>query len=727
MMEGAPGCPKGMWGEAVLMAAYLRNVSATSGSTVTPWERYTGQKPDLSHLHEFGCDAFVMFPPSQRVKAGAKAWQGIFVGYEPGGKAWRVWVPQELRLMVSRHVTFVDDRVKCGQQGEFDESDLDSDSWSEGEEEKSNPDPDSGDSGDDGDPGDDSEGEGPGGDEPDAGGSSGGQSAADAELPIAQRKGKRTTAGVPPTRFMGAVNASGAEVTAPATYAEAMSSPYAEQWKAAMEEELVSLHEKGTWILEPKPPGARALGVKWVYALKQDKHGVIERFKARLVVKGFMQREGVDFQEVFAPVSKHATLRALLAMVAFADMEIHQLDVKTAFLNGDLEEVIYIDQPPGFETGGRVVGRLLKSLYGLRQASRSWHKKLHEQMVGLGFRASDADPSLYVRGAGDDLVYVLVYVDDLLIAAYDISTVQEVKSAIMASFDCRDMGEADLFLGLAIHRDREARTITVSQKRMVEEVVAEYGMKDSRPKAVPMTPGTRLVKPEAGERLEIERYPYSALVGSLLYIAGCTRPDISLAVGVLTRHMSAPGMEHWKAAKEVVRYLAGTADYGLVFGGGRVGEGLVGYTDADHAGCVDTRRSTTGFVFSLHGGPLSWASKFQRTVAVSTMEAEYVAASEGAKEAVWLRQLLSDMGYTLVPTLVNCDSQCAIRLIKNPVISERSKHIAVRYHSIREFVERGAIVMADCRTSEMVADCLTKPLALEKFQEYRERMGVRKI
>ena len=383
---------------------------------------------------------------------------------------------------------------------------------------------------------------------------------------------------------------------------------------------------------------------------------------------------------------------------------------------------------PGFVTGGRAnVCRLRKSLYGLRQASRTWHKKLHEQLVAMGFKESDADPSLYVRDVDGDVVHVLVYVDDLLIASYGVAKVLEVKSAIMQVFDCRDMGEADLFLGLAIQRDRESRTITVSQRRMIEEVVAEYGMSKSRPKAVPMSPGTVLVKPGADERLEVERYPYSALVGSLLYIAGCTRPDISHAVGVLTRHMSAPGKEHWKAAKEVVRYLAGTADYGLVFGDGRVDEGLIGYTDADHAGCVESRRSTTGFVFSLHGGPVSWSSKFQRTVAVSTMEAEYVAASEGVKEALWLRQLLCDMGYMLAPTKVNCDSQCAIKVIKNPVISERSKHIAVRYHLIREHVTRGAIVMVDCRTSEMVADCLTKPLAFEKFRQFRESMNVCKI
>ena len=429
-----------------------------------------------------------------------------------------------------------------------------------------------------------------------------------------------------------------------------------------MEEDLASLQEKGTWVLEPKPQGARAMGVKWVFALKQDKHGVLERFKARLVVKGFMQREGVDFKEVFTPVSKHATQRVFLAMVAAGDMELHQLDVKTAFLNGDLEEEIFVEQPPGFVTGGRAnVCRLRKSLYGLRQASRTWHKKLHEQLVAMGFKESDADPSLYVRDVDGDVVHVLVYVDDLLIASYGVAKVLEVKSAIMQVFDCHDMGEADLFLGLAIQRDRESRTITVSQRRMIEEVVAEYGMSKSRPKAVPMSPGTVLVKPGADERLEVERYPYSALVGSLLYIAGCTRPDISHAVGVLTRHMSAPGKEHWKAAKEVVRYLAGTADYGLVFGDGRVDEGLIGYTDADHAGCVESRRSTTGFVFSLHGGPVSWSSKFQRTVAVSTMEAEYVAASEGVKEALWLRQLLCDMGYMLAPTKVNCDSQCAIK------------------------------------------------------------------
>ncbi|GLC47151.1 hypothetical protein PLESTB_000600200 [Pleodorina starrii] len=722
MMAAVEDCPQSLWGEAVKTASHQRNMSATAGSTLTPWERFTGEKPDVSHMREFGRTAYVMIPKAQRKKLDAVAVTGMMVGYEPG--AWRIWVPSKHRVMSSKDVVFGE--LEMDMPGLVD-SDDDSD-WepvSEEEEEKmSNPDSPVSESGSDGDP----VGGEPGGAPADADGVEPGQAADDADLPISQRKAKRARAGVPPLRYTGAVGADGLGVKIPSTYAEAMTSSQAQSWRAAMEEEIASLLEKRMWSLVPKPAAARALGVKWVFSVKQDKHGVLERFKARLVVKGFMQREGVDYKEVFAPVSRHATLRAFLAMVAAGDMELHQLDVKTAFLNGDLEEEIYVEQPPGFESGGpSVVCRLHKSLYGLRQAPRTWHKKLHDQLVSMGFVPSMADPSLYVRDVDGVPVYVLVYVDDLLIAAYDGAQVQEVKEEILRAFDSRDMGEADLFLGLAIQRDRESRTLTVSQWRMIEEVVADYGMSSARPKSVPMSPGTHLVKAGVEERLDAELYPYSALVGSLLYIAGCTRPDISQAVGVLTRHMSAPGKEHWKAGKEVVRYLAGTADYGLVFGGDRVGEGLLGYSDADHAGCVDTRRSTSGVVFLLHGAAVSWASKFQRTVAVSTMEAEYVAASEAAKEALWLRQLLSDLGYALNPTQMKCDSQCALKVVKNPVITERSKHIAVRYHSVREFVASGAITMIDCRTSEMVADCLTKPLPFESFRKHREAMGVRKV
>ncbi len=241
-----------------------------------------------------------------------------------------------------------------------------------------------------------------------------------------------------------------------------MASPHVEWWRDAMQLEIASLREKGTYTLEDKPPNVRLLGVKWVFSVKADKHGVIERFKARLVVKGFMQREGIDFDDVFAPVSRHATLRAFLAMVAAENLELHQLDVKTAFINGDLEEEIFVQESPGFEEGGPdIVARLHNALYGLRQASRARHKTLDQFLVSEGFRASDADPSLYIREEDGEKVYLLVYVDDVLIASRTLQALFNVKTCIMTRFDCRDMGIADFFLGMEIKRDRDLLSLAI--------------------------------------------------------------------------------------------------------------------------------------------------------------------------------------------------------------------------------------------------------------------------
>lgn len=718
--------PHQMWGEAVLTASFLRNLSPTRESLLTPWERFTGRKPDISKLRVFGSRAYVMVPQRQRGKLDPVAVPGVMVGYEAHLSAWRIWVPSEDRVHVSTDVTF--DERKSGLP-DF-HSDFDSDSDSDSDEEDGGqvviplqiPPVNTGNE-----PGDDA-GDGAGNGAavvPGNAQAEGGQAPAAQGLRVSTRSNKGQNKALEKD-FV--VNLLASEVLIPETFEEAMASDHADWWREAMNLEIASLREKGTYTLEEASLDIRALGVKWVFSVKADKHGVVERFKARLVVKGFMQREGVDFEDVFAPVSRHATLRAFLAMVAAADMELHQLDVKTAFLNGDLEEEIFIRQPPGFEEGGpNVVARLHKALYGLRQASRAWHKTLHQFLVSEGFRVSQADPSLYIRETDGEVVYLLIYVDDVLIASCDLQAVADVKADIMSRFECRDMGEADVFLGMEIVRDRENLTLAISQRRMIRELVAEYHMESAHPKPVPLAPGTVLSRADADERIDREKYPYSELIGSLLYIAGCTRPDISQAVGVLTRHMSCPGVAHWKAAKEVVRYLSGTAEFGLFFGSERVEEGLVGFSDADHAGCVDSRKSTTGYVFTLHGGAICWASKLQRSVAVSTMEAEYMAASEASKEAIWLRHLLEDLGYVVRPVAIHCDNQSAIKVIKNPVVSTRSKHIEIRYHAVREQVARRAIQMVDCRTEDMVADMLTKALATEKFMEHRSSMGVSEV
>jgi Reverse transcriptase (RNA-dependent DNA polymerase) len=448
----------------------------------------------------------------------------------------------------------------------------------------------------------------------------------------------------------------------------------------------------------------------------------IERYKARLVAKGYQQVEGVDFDEVYAPVSKHATLRTLLAIAAKENLELHQLDIKTAFLNGELEETIYMAQPPGYEEGGAAtVCRLKKAIYGLRQAPRAWHTRLKKELEEMGFQMAEADPGLWVlRQPDGTAVYILVYVDDMLIAAKDMEDVEHTKKLLCDAFDARDLGEAKLFLGMEIIRNREEKTIKLVQQKTAEDLVSKFGLADAKPTAVPMSTATKLSR-EGDEPLDTSVYPYSELVGALLYLATCTRPDIAQAVGALARYMSSPQKQHWEAAKKLLRYVHGTTDFGVHFG---EAEGLQGYCDSDYAGELDTRRSTSGFVFTLHGGAVSWSSRLQPTVAVSTTEAEYMAAGYAVKEGLWLRTLLRDFGMDVGPVRIMCDNQGAIKLMKHAIASMRSKHIDVIHHFVRERVARGEVAFEYCRSEDMAADCLTKPLSESKLHRCCKGMAV---
>ena len=433
------------------------------------------------------------------------------------------------------------------------------------------------------------------------------------------------------------------DIVEPQSVKSALSGPDAAKWQRAMDEEYQSLIDNGTWQLVPlssMPPGQKPIASKWVFKIKRDADGNPERYKARLVAKGFMQREGTDFNEVFAPVSKHATLRALLALAASEDMELEHLDVKTAFLYGELEETIYMAQPEGYETGsGDMICRLHKSLYGLRQAPRAWHARLKQVLESMGFTASVADPGLFECPSGGGHIWLLLWVDDLILTATKGVSTAHVKAQLQSTFDVRDLGEATWFLGMKIERDRSAHTIKLSQTTMANDVVSKFDMANATPKSTPLSTGLTLTKFEGDQLDSATKSTYAELVGSLMYLSTCTRPDLSQAVGALARYMSAPTSQHWQAAKGVLRYLKGTSALGITFGG--TNKDLIGYCDSDFAGDKDSRRSTTGYVFTVNGGAISWSSKLQATVAASTTEAEYMAAASATKEALWLRKLMS--------------------------------------------------------------------------------------
>ena len=447
------------------------------------------------------------------------------------------------------------------------------------------------------------------------------------------------------------------------------------------------------------------------------------------MAKGFGQRAGVDYDEVFAPVSKHTSLRALCSKVAAEDWELHQLDVKTAFLNGDLEEDVWMEQPEGYEQGdpSRISCHLQKAIYGLKQAPRQWHAKLSEALREMGATVSEADPGLYSCSTKHGEVHLLVYVDDVLIAAQHIAAVEVVKSSLLARFDARDLGEARQFVGLKISRDRVSQTLTLSQQAAAGALVQKFGLAEAKGKATPLTAGLSLSK-EGKQLAEGAARGYREAVGSLMYLSNCTRPDLCHATNTLARHMAAPTEEHWAAAKGVLRYLAGTAGLGITYRKQVECTELVGYGDADYAGCQDTRRSTTGYVFVVNGGAVSWGSTLQKTVALSTAEAEYMAAASLVKEALWLQKLQRDLQLGGSPaaasrgTLLFTDNQAALALLRNPIVSQRAKHIAVLYHFAREKVQSGEVEFQYCPTELMLADLFTKQLPTEKFARIKEKI-----
>jgi hypothetical protein len=329
--------------------------------------------------------------------------------------------------------------------------------------------------------------------------------------------------------------------------------------------------------------------------------------------------------------------------------------------------------------------------------------------------------TLYIIRRNGITIYLLVWVDDILIAVPDNQSVSWVKQHLNSTFDSRDLGEAKLFVGINIERDRSAGTIKISQRRLIEDLISKFGMGDCKPRAIPLSSSVPLTKDE-GNLLDKGQYPYAELVGSLIYLTVCTRPDIALAVSALSRYMSKPAASHWLAAKGVLRYLAGTPDHGIIF---RAGDNhLHGYCDSDHGGDKDTRRSTTGYVFMLNGGAISWSSKLQPTVAVSSTEAEYMAAAFAVKEALWLRKLSFEFNLPIAPVPIYGDNQSTLKQLKHPIATTRSKHIDVVYHSARERAERGEVVFSYVSTADNVADIFTKPLPDFKFIKCRESLGI---
>ena len=524
-----------------------------------------------------------------------------------------------------------------------------------------------------------------------------------------------------------------AEALEPYTLAEAKRRPDWPLWEKAIGEELATLRAAGTWRLEEAPPGANVIGSKWVFKAKKDAAGNIARYKARLVAQGFSQIGGVDYDDTYAPVAKLASSRAIIAMANRLRLILHQVDIKGAYLNGVLrdDEVLYLRHPPGYmapDAGKRVL-RLQKALYGLKQAGRRWYQTFTAILVELGFTQCSVDQAVYHKSdaAARELMVLAVHVDDCTIAASERKLVDDFKARLSKHVEVTDLGELHWMLGIEVKRDREAGTIHLSQRSYIDSILHRFNFADLKPLSTPMDVQAKLTSEQApstaAEFAAMRNIPYREAVGALNWAALATRPDISFAVSTVARFASNPGPAHWEAVKRIFRYLAGTRDLWLSYGEAQ--RALVGFTDADGSMAED-RRAISGYAFLIDGGAVSWSSKRQEIVSLSTTESEYVAATHGLKEAMWLRSLLSEVfGSFKDPTVLLCDNQSAIALARDHQYHARTKHIDVRYHFIRWVIDQGVVRLVYCPTEDMVADVLTKALPSPKVKHFAAGLGLR--
>uniref|UniRef100_A0A8R7U4Q1 Reverse transcriptase Ty1/copia-type domain-containing protein n=1 Tax=Triticum urartu TaxID=4572 RepID=A0A8R7U4Q1_TRIUA len=489
-----------------------------------------------------------------------------------------------------------------------------------------------------------------------------------------------------------------------------------------MEEEMKAIADNNTWTPAALPTGSRAIGLKWVFKLKKDADGNVVKHKARLVVKGYAQRQGVDFDEVFAPVARMETVRVLIALAAHAGWPVHHMDVKSAFLNGDLAKEVFVHQPEGFINDDNPHGvlRLSKALYGLRQAPRAWYAKLDASLCELGFVRSPLEHVVYRRGSETSFLLVGVYVDDLIITGTDGIDIAAFKAEMQHLFKMSDLGLLSYYLGIEVKQ--EHGRITPCQRGYAEKVLERAGMAGCNPSQTPMEVRLKLCKEDGSPPADATEY--RSIIGCLRYLVN-TRPDIALAVGVRSRYMEAPSTRHWTAVKQILRYIRGTLHYGCSYMKGSGAPSLVGFSNSDHGGDVDDRKSTSGVVFFLGGSVVTWTSQKQKVVATSSCEAEYVAAAAATCQGVWLSRLLADLtGRSVEKFQLYIDNKSAIALSKNPVHHDRSKHIDIKYHFIRQCLEENKLDVDHVGTDEQLADILTKALEKIKFVEMRAKIGV---
>jgi hypothetical protein len=490
-------------------------------------------------------------------------------------------------------------------------------------------------------------------------------------------------------------------------------------WVLAMQEELNNFKRNEVWSLVPRPR-QNVVGTKWVFRNKQDEHGVVIRYKARLVAKGYAQVAGLDFEETFAPVTRLESIRTLLAYAAHHSFKLFQMDVMSVFLNGPIKEEAYVEQPPDFEDDRYPdhVYKLSKALYGLKQAPRAWYECLRDFIISNAFKVGKADPTLFTKTCNGDLFVCQIYVDDIIFGSTNQKSCEEFSMVMMQKSEMSMMGELNYFLGFQVKQLKKGTFI--SQTKYTQDLLKRFGMKDAKLANTPMGTDGHLDLKKGGK--SVDQKAYRSMIGSLLYLCA-SRLDIMLSVCMCARVQSNPKECHLVAVKRILRYLVSTPCFGIWYPKGSTFD-LIGYSDSDCAGCKVDRKSTSGTCQFLGRSLVSWSSKKQTFVALSPAEAEYVAAGQCCVQLLWMRQTLRDFGYNLSKVPLLCDNESAILLANNPVEHNRSKHIDICHHFLRDHQQRGDINIYHISTENQLADIFTKPLDEKRFCRLRSELNV---
>ena len=740
--------PLYFWGHALLTAVYTLNVVPSKSVEKTPYELWTGKIPNLSFLKIWGCEAYIKRLMSTKLEPQAE--KCFFIGYPKETKGYYFWHKSTNRILVERGAIFLEkeflERIKSsGSSMKLDENqeilqDFDQD-MEDVDVDQSSPTI-----------------------VPVASGSMSKhvpqlieeevhasphsvqsniepisqefveevqETQVEQEEPQELRRSMRPRK--KPDFYLGLHEVLVMDTEDPTTFEEAINRDDSKAWYEAMQSEMQSMYDNQVWTLVDLPQGKRVVQNKWVFKRKMDMDGNMTTYKARLVAKGFTQVQGIDYDETFSPVAMFKSIRILLAIAAFYDYEIWQMDVKTAFLNGNLEEDVYMVQPRGFEDpkNSSKVCKLHRSIYGLKQASRSWNKRFNDEVKRLGFKQSQEEPCVYKMVSGSYVLFLVLYVDDILLIGNFIPLMEQIKSSLKDVFSMKDLGEAQYILGIKICRDRSRRLIGLSQRTYIDKVLKRFNMRNSKKGNVPMTQGVKLSKSQcATTRKDIEimkDVPYASAVGSIMYAMVCTRPDVAYALSMTSRHQAHAGPAHWTAVKNILKYINRTKDKFLVYGGKR--ELVVeGYSDASFANDCDDTRSQSGYVFILNGGAVCWRSFKQSTTADSTTQSEVMAAAEASKEGVWIKKFIEELGVVPSsegPLELFCDNSGAIAQIKEPKAHHKIKHMDRKYFVIRDFIDEGRIKLLKVDTDSNTADPLTKPLSQAKSEIHFESMGLR--